>query len=228
MQLESVGGVLKNEKCTGDAARRAGNELVFQMLAEENIEVLKFCRTEDDSDHLPALHAHLKEYRDLGLNKDIPIIHHSEYISLLMKSGKLKSSASTSNDVVYHDACYLSRYADSSHIRYPRECHSRNGVHRSKSRKTTANIPSAAGAGGGLLFTEETEGERINHRRVKELIETGAAEVGTACPFCHMMLRDGFEGHGQRKRSLSRILRNFIAAGLPETKTEQSSTEDNS
>lgn len=207
-------GVLKNEKCTGDAARRAGNELVFQMLAEENIENLNAAAPKMILTTCPHCLRTLKEYRDLGLNKDILIVHHSEYISLLTKSGKLMSTATASGDVVYHDACYLSRYASADHIRYPREAIQITGS-SIKEPEHHGEHSFCCGAGGGLLFAEETEGERINHRRVKELMETGASEVGTACPFCHMMLRDGLKDLDKETVPVKDIAE-FVAQGLPE------------
>ncbi|MBU0692314.1 4Fe-4S dicluster domain-containing protein [bacterium] len=218
-------GILKNEKCTGDAARRAGNELVFQMLAEENIESLNQAAPKVILTTCPHCLRTLKEYRDLGLNKEIPIIHHSEFISQLQKNGKLKTTASAFSDVVYHDACYLSRYASSDHIRYPREVIRVAGA-SIKEPENHGERSFCCGAGGGLLFAEETAGERINHRRVKELMVTGAAEVGTACPFCHMMLRDGLKDLDQEAVPVKDIAE-FIAQGLPDRTAAKSAGESN-
>ncbi|MFH1009979.1 MAG: (Fe-S)-binding protein [bacterium] len=183
-------GILRNEKCTGDAARRAGNELVFQMLAEHNIEILNSAKPKLIVTTCPHCLRTLQEYRELGLNPQIPVVHHSEYISRLLRAGKLKLSKIPMDSVVYHDACYLSRYIGTAHARYPRELISEAGATlvEPKHRRERSFC---CGAGGGLLFTEETAGERINHRRVKELLKTGASSVGTACPFCQLMLRDG-------------------------------------
>ncbi len=185
-------GILQNEKCTGDAARRAGNELVFQMLAEHNIEILNQAEPDLIVTTCPHCLRTLQEYRDLGLNRQIPVVHHSEYIVRLLREGRLGLAKVEPEKVVYHDACYLSRYIGGTHMQYPRQLISAAGlmVAESDHRRERSFC---CGAGGGLLFTEETVGERVNHRRVKELTETGAPTVGTACPFCQLMLRDGLK-----------------------------------
>jgi Fe-S oxidoreductase len=214
-------GILENEKCTGDAARRAGNEMVFQMLAEENIETLNAAAPKLILTTCPHCMRTLKEYRDFGLNAQIQIIHHSEYITELLRSGKLQSSAGSSNDVAYHDACYLSRYATPNHIRYPREVIHSTGAAISETEHH-GDKSFCCGAGGGLLFTEETAGERVNHRRVKELMATGASEVSTACPFCHMMLRDGLRDKNKETVPVKDIAE-LVAAGLPQRGTSSAS-----
>lgn len=209
-------GVLKDEKCTGDAARRAGNELVFQMLAEENIALLNEASPSLILTTCPHCLRTLQEYHDLGLNPKIALVHHSEFISLLMRDGKLTPAKGAPTDMVYHDACYLSRYIGDTHVRYPREVIEETGFailepeHRGERSF-------CCGAGGGLLFTEETAGERVNHRRVKELLDTKAAEVGTACPFCQLMLRDGMRDLNHETIPVKDIAE-LVAAGLPEHK----------
>ncbi len=183
-------GILKNEKCTGDAARRAGNELVFQMLAEHNIEILNNAAPKLILTTCPHCLRTLQEYRDIGLNPDIPIVHHAEYFTRLVKEGRITLSKSDGQEIVYHDACYLSRYIGGEHIDYPRRLISQTGATlREPDRNRERSF--CCGAGGGLLFTEETAGERVNHNRVKELLQTGASAIGTTCPFCQLMLRDG-------------------------------------
>ncbi|MCX6600346.1 MAG: (Fe-S)-binding protein [bacterium] len=207
-------GILKNEKCTGDAARRAGNELVFQTLAGHNIALLNAAAPPLILTSCPHCLRTLQEYRDLGLNPGIRMVHHSEYIAGLLRSGRLKPSGIAANEVVYHDACYLSRYIGASHVHYPREVIRGAGatiaepLHR-------AEHSFCCGAGGALLFTEETVGERVNHHRVKELLETGSAEVSTACPFCHLMLRDGLRDLNQESVKV-RDIAELLASGLPQ------------
>jgi Fe-S oxidoreductase len=206
-------GILKNEKCTGDAARRAGNELVFQTLAEHNIALLNAAAPPLILTTCPHCLRTLQEYRDLGLNPQIPIIHHSEYIAGLLQSGRLKPSGIAANGVVYHDACYLSRYIGASHVNFPREVIRGAGAALAEPLHR-AEHSFCCGAGGALLFTEENVGERVNHHRVKELMETGAAEVSTACPFCHLMLRDGLRDLNQESVKV-RDIAELLASGLP-------------
>ena len=183
-------GILKNEKCTGDAARRAGNELVFQMLAEHNIEILNSAAPKLILTTCPHCMRTLQEYRDIGLNPDIPIVHHAEYFARLIKENRMTLSRSDGQEIVYHDACYLSRYIGGEQLDYPRRLITQTGATlREPDRSRESSF--CCGAGGGLLFTEETAGERVNHNRVKELLQTGAPEIGTTCPFCQLMLRDG-------------------------------------
>lgn len=189
-------GILRKERCTGDAARRTGNELVFQMLAEHNIELLNSSQPRLVVTTCPHCLRTLQEYRQLGLNPQIPLIHHSEYISHLLRDGKLALSKSKMDNVVYHDACYLSRYLGVAYARYPRELILKAGASLVELKHHRGHS-FCCGAGGGLLFTEETAGERINYRRVKELLQTGANSVGTACPFCQLMLRDGLSDLGK-------------------------------
>ena len=189
-------GVLKNEKCTGDAARRAGNEMIFQMLAEENIEMLNETKAKKLIATCPHCVRTIWEYRDMGLREDLDIVHHSTELSGLFDGGKLKSESGNGKSAVYHDACYLSRYLEPNGVSEPRKVIKSAGVkvveaNRSKDRSF------CCGAGGGMLFSEETEGTRINHDRVEELISTGEKTIATSCPFCQMMFKDGLADKGK-------------------------------
>ena len=189
-------GVLADEQCTGDAARRAGNEFLFQSLAQSNIEMLN----EADPDLIITTCPHclrtLTEYKDLGLKKEIRIVHHTRYLTGLIAEGKLKLTGKSDGKVVFHDACYLSRYGDDEDYLNPRNLIQHAGatlLEPERAKRTSF----CCGAGGGMLFTEETEGTRINHERVDELLKTGMDSVAVACPFCQMMLRDGFTDKGK-------------------------------
>jgi Fe-S oxidoreductase len=206
-------GVLVEEQCTGDAARRAGNEFLFQMLAKANIEMLNEANPSMIVTTCPHCLRTLKEYKDLGLKKKIEIVNHSHFLMGLINEGKLKiktNGKATANtavtagsadpahvvkSVVYHDACYLSRYGKDEDYRNPRILIEKTGatIHEPERSKRTSFC---CGAGGAMLFAEETEGTRINHERVEELMKVGADEVCIACPFCQMMLTDGFTDKG--------------------------------
>ena len=182
-------GALKEEKCTGDAARRAGNEMIFQMLAEENIEKLNGIKAKTIVTTCPHCLRTLEEYRDLGLRPDLEIVHHSSFILRLIDSGKLKLRGGSGASAVYHDACYLSRYRAPAGVKEPRRVLAASGVNvKEAGRKGDSSF--CCGAGGGMLFTEETQGQRINHNRLEELTSTGEKTIATSCPFCQIMFRD--------------------------------------
>jgi len=195
--LKSAGldfGVLAEESCTGDAARRAGNEFLFLSLAEGNIELLNGCKARKIITTCPHCLRTLQEYKDLGLDKSFSIVHHTTFITELIASGKLKPVKS-GEKVVYHDACYLSRYQAPSGWKQPRGILHSAGVSLVDAKRCK-DESFCCGAGGGMLFAEETEGERINHNRVKELADTGAKTIAVACPFCQLMLKDGLKDKG--------------------------------
>jgi Fe-S oxidoreductase len=190
-------GVLADEQCTGDAARRAGNELLFQTLASANIEMLNEADPSLIVTTCPHCIRTLREYKDLGL-KDFKIIHHTQFLTDLDAEGKIKIDRKVEGKgkIVYHDACYLSRYGSDKDFQNPRHLIQRTGEKLSElSREKRTSF--CCGAGGAMLFTEETEGTRINHERVDELLKTGAEAVAIACPFCQMMIRDGLADKGK-------------------------------
>ncbi len=182
-------GVLKEEKCTGDAARRAGNEFLFQMLAEENIAVLNETKAKTLVTTCPHCLRTLEEYRDMGLRSDLVIVHHSTYILGLINAGKLRLSGGNGAAAVYHDACYLSRYRAPAGSKEPRRVLAASGVKVSEAKRH-GDASFCCGAGGGMLFTEETEGKRINHERFEEITSGGAKTIAASCPFCQIMFRD--------------------------------------
>ncbi|MCX6646861.1 MAG: heterodisulfide reductase-related iron-sulfur binding cluster [bacterium] len=220
-------GVLVEEQCTGDAARRAGNEFLFQMLAKANIEMLNEANPSMIVTTCPHCLRTLKEYKDLGLKKEIEIVNHSHFLMGLINEGKLKIKATAGNSaagtdggkgtdsaksVVYHDGCYLSRYVGDEGYRNPRLLLAKTGatIHEPERAKRKSFC---CGAGGGMLFTEETEGTRINHERVEELMKVGADEVCISCPFCQMMLTDGFTDKGIENAKVMDIAE-VLAEGL--------------
>jgi len=182
-------GVLREEKCTGDAARRAGNEYQFQELAMENIEALNGTGAKTIVTTCPHCLRTLNEYKELGLNSDISIIHHSTYIESLIGQGKLKLTGANGAQAVFHDPCYLSRYEGSAGCRAPRSVLHAAGVEVLEPARTK-DKSFCCGAGGAQLFNEETAGERVPHVRTAELLETNAKEIAAACPFCPIMIRD--------------------------------------
>ena len=181
----------KQEGCTGDVARRTGNEYLFQALAQANVEMLNNYKVKKVLTHCPhCLHTIKSEYPDFGGTYEV--VHHTQLIEQLLHSGKLKPSNRVDSQVAWHDSCYLGRY----HNIYdaPRNIVAQlpgaamKELPRNKSRSV------CCGAGGGRFWMEEHIGERINVHRAKEAAAAETDTVGSSCPFCLTMLRDGL-GH---------------------------------
>lgn len=175
------------ERCTGDPARRTGNEFHFQMVARENIETLRGYGVETILTHCPhCLWTLGREYRELG--GDFEVVHHTTYVRALIEDGRLEVPAGLEEEVTYHDPCYLGRYGGEYDA--PREGLRVLGsqpVEMPRSREKSF----CCGAGGGHAFFEDEEGGKVNVNRAREAVETGASTVCTACPFCLSMLEEG-------------------------------------
>jgi Fe-S oxidoreductase len=206
-------GVLTDERCTGDAARRAGNEFAFQELAQHNIELLNAARPKTVLTTCPHCLRTLREYEDLGLREGIELVHHTTYLDRLIADGKLPRPAGDGR-VTYHDPCYLSRYEHPAGVEEPRGLLRKAGLEIVEPRRT-AEQSLCCGAGGGMVFAEETKGKRINHERVDELLETEPSEIAVSCPFCPIMLRDGL-GHRERPDVAVKDVAELISERLPE------------
>lgn len=215
-------GVLRKEKCTGDAARRAGNEMAFQELAMENVEHLNAAAPELIVSTCPHCIRTLEEYKTLSEDfrlVDVPIVHHSQFIRQLIEKGRLRLDPAKAGalDAVYHDACYLSRYKGDELIDAPREV-LRAGGARLREAEEHGRRSFCCGAGGAQLFMEETAGTRVNHARTDQLLATGAETICTSCPFCRTMLSDGARDKGRDEvRVLD--LAQVVAAALPDSET---------
>jgi len=183
-----------NELCTGDPARRSGNEYLFQMLAKQNVENLNGLGVKKIITQCPHCFNTLQnEYPQLGGNYEV--VHHSQFLEFLIDEGKLDVSEATLEErIVYHDSCYLGRHND-VYLPPRRVIGSLKGVELVEAgRNGTKGM--CCGAGGARMWMEEDLGTNINVDRSQELIETGASRVATACPFCYVMMDDGVKGHG--------------------------------
>ncbi|WP_366921474.1 4Fe-4S dicluster domain-containing protein [Metallumcola ferriviriculae] len=179
------------EKCCGDSARRIGNEYLFQMTAEENIETIKSYGIKKIVTHCPHCFNTLKnEYPEFGA--DFEVVHHTQYIRELIDTGALPLCKSTDLEVTYHDSCYLGRYNDE--YQAPRQVIDRLGGTIKEMEKNN-NQSFCCGAGGGRMWMEETLGSRINEERTKQAVATGAGTVVTNCPFCLTMIEDGLKNY---------------------------------
>ena len=174
-------GVLPRERCTGDVAKRTGNEYLFQELAKANIEDFKAAGVTKILTSCPhCLRTLGVDYREFGFDADVA--HSSTVVAGLTRSMAVPGRV----PVVLHDPCYLGRYAGITEA--PRELLARFGAAVAEPARRGTD-PFCCGAGGGLLFEEHEAGTRISLNRLEQLVRTGAATIVTACPFCAIMLK---------------------------------------
>jgi Fe-S oxidoreductase len=180
------------ERCTGDPARRIGNEYLFQERAKQNIEVLAGHRVRRIITSCPhCFNTFANEYPDFGGHYEV--IHHTELIDRLITSGRIVLERPIEETVTYHDSCYLGRWNDI--FAPPRDILERIPGMRVVEMKRSRREGMCCGAGGGRMWMEEGQ-PRVNHRRVDQAIETEATRVATACPFCLTMFDEGIASRG--------------------------------
>jgi heterodisulfide reductase subunit D len=206
----------KEELCTGDPARRAGNEFVFQMMAYQNIRTLNQYQVRKIVTACPHCFNTLKnEYPELGGNYEV--IHHTLFLQQLLDEGRIRlkeSGTYKGKKIVYHDSCYLGRA---------------NGIYEAP-RKVLEALDAGllemnrcksrglcCGAGGAQMFKEEEKGNtRINFERTREALDTGADFIASACPFCNTMLTDGVK-HEEKENQVNVLdIAEMIASELEE------------
>lgn len=203
-------GVLRKEKCTGDPVRRLGNDLVFQQLAEANLESLAQSKVKKIVSICPHCVRTIQEdWKDFGTPP--PVEHHSEFLA---RFADRLPRQQTNETIVYHDPCYLGRYRNV--YNEPRAIAGLAGKVVEAPRSHERSF--CCGAGGGLAFLGEESGERVSHVRAAELAGTGASTVGTACPFCNTMFRDALASKGDVVPQLLDIAQ-LTARALPQTET---------
>ncbi len=203
--------ILGNEEsCTGDSARRAGNEYLFQAMAEQNLETLNHYKFKKIVTQCPHCFTTIKhDYPQFG--GDYEVVNHTDFILGLIKSGKLSVNSNISGKFTYHDSCYLGRH---------------NGIYDSPREilklldadllelERTGRQGFCCGAGGARMWLEETEGKKINLERMEDVKKLNPDAVATACPFCATMLNDGIKDEGMTETTQSRDIAEYVAEAL--------------
>ena len=193
-------GVLGNgETCTGDAARRAGNEFVYQGLAQQNVATLTEAKTKQVVTTCAHCFNTLKnEYRDFGL--ELEVVHHTQLLNRLVRDGRLTPVAdgagAAKRSITYHDPCFLGRH--NQVYSPPRELLQVLPGAEYVEMERSAERSFCCGAGGARMWMEERIGERINENRTREAVATGADQIAVGCPFCRVMLDDGLTAQQSR------------------------------
>lgn len=226
-------GVLGNgETCTGDPARRAGNEFVFQGLAQQNVETFK----EYEVKKVVSTCAHCfntlkNEYKDFGI--ELEVVHHTQLLNRLVREGKLTpvkdGAGAAKRSITYHDPCYLGRH--NQVYSPPRELLEILPGAEFVEMERNSERSFCCGAGGARMWMEENLGERINVNRTKEAVGTGADQIAVGCPFCRVMLSDGLtaeqaKGEAREEVEVLDVAQMLLASvkGEPATKAAPGSS----
>ncbi len=179
------------EGCTGDPARRLGNEYLFDILALKNVETFKEEKIRKVITHCPhCFNSLLNEYPEYGIK--LEVIHHSQLLEHLVKEGKISSEVKSNETVVVHDSCYMGRH--NNEYDAPRETLKSKIEDKSILEvETSRERGTCCGAGGGRFLIEENTGTRISHNRIDELMETNPDTIAVSCPYCVLMLEDALK-----------------------------------
>jgi Fe-S oxidoreductase len=202
----------REEKCTGDPARRMGNEYLFTQLAQENVATVAKYRFKKILVTCPhCLNSLGREYREFGAS--YTVVHHSQLIAELMADGRVPLDLVKGAEelVTFHDPCYLGRYSGT--VVPPREILACLGAKTVEMERSGRN-GFCCGAGGGRIFLEERIGTRVNVERTEQALATGAKTVAVGCPFCMTMLTDGTKAKGVESSVRVRDLAELVAERL--------------
>ena len=205
-------GVMKKEKCTGDPARRLGNDLVFGSLAEQGLAAFEKAQVKKIVAICPhCVRTIATDWREYGIAPEIE--HHSEFMA--RHAARLPQQPKD-DTIAYHDPCYLGRYQDI--YEEPRTVVAAAGTLVEAPRHGERSF--CCGAGGGLVFLGEETGDRVSHNRAAELVATGAKTIGTACPFCNTMFRDALGAVGGEASPQLLDIAQLTARALPQHDAE--------
>ncbi|MDQ3011163.1 MAG: heterodisulfide reductase-related iron-sulfur binding cluster [Acidobacteriota bacterium] len=185
----------REEKCTGDPARRIGNEFLFEMMAKDNVETLNGYGVKKIVTSCPhCFNTFRNEYPQFGGSYEV--FHHSEFLAKLVDEGRLSATMPTDKTVTFHDPCYLGRHNGVTEA--PRQLvqlSSKQTVEMELNREQGF----CCGGGGGMSFMDEPKDKRVNQERARQALETGADVVAVGCPFCMTMMEDGINARrGER------------------------------
>ncbi|UEG50052.1 (Fe-S)-binding protein [Ferruginibacter lapsinanis] len=204
----------KEEMCTGDPARRAGNEFMFQMMAYQNIQILNGYGIKKIVTACPHCFNTLKnEYPELGGTYEV--IHHTTFLQQLIDEGRIimkEGGDFKGKKITYHDSCYLGR--SNNIYEAPRKVLEAMDVELVEMKRCKSN-GLCCGAGGAQMFKEEEKGDiRINQERTKDALETGATIIASACPFCNTMMTDGVKNSNKEDDIKVLDIAELIAASI--------------
>jgi Fe-S oxidoreductase len=214
----------RDEKCSGDPARRIGNEFLFEQLAKENVNNLNRYEVKKVITACPhCFNTFKNEYPQYG--GSFEVYHHSAYLAKLVDEGRLKPLAASDKKITFHDPCYLGR--QNGVYDAPREL-----VQISTARGQTVEMERSraksfcCGGGGGMSFVDEPPDKRVNQERAREAIETGADVVAVGCPFCMTMMEDGINARkGERDVKVMDVAELLWEASKPRAKAESQQSE---
>lgn len=214
----------QEETCTGDPARRAGNEFLFAMLAEMNVATLDGYNAKEKTIVTACPHCFntlLNDYPQFGAQ--LKVVHHTQFLVDLMREGKLKIKNKIAEKLVYHDSCYLGRYNDVYDA--PREILTAIGASLVEAEWSKSK-GLCCGAGGAQMWMEEKGTERVNKKRTLQLLDTGAKSIASACPFCMTMLTDGLKAENLedsvKQLDVAELLAKACALDEPKPTVEES------
>jgi Fe-S oxidoreductase len=201
----------REERCTGDPARRIGNEFLFEQLATKNIQLLQKYGVKKILTCCPhCFHTRANDYPAFG--GQFEVFHHATFLARLVAEGKLRPTAAAGSRVTYHDPCYLARY--NGIVDEPRRLvRSATGA-RPAEMSASGLAGFCCGGGGGMSFAEEPADQRVNRERARQAVATGADVVAVACPFCMTMMEDGIGavagGREIAVRDVAELLRDAV------------------
>ena len=205
------------ETCTGDSARRIGNEYLFQTMAEQNREIFEQYEFKKIVTQCPHCFTTLKnDYAELGIELDV--VHHSQFIDELIQTEKIKPNNWVEEDITFHDPCYLGRH--NNEYDAPRNVLQsllKDGEIKEMEKSKSESF--WCGAGGGNMWYEIKTGERINQNRIKQAVDTQAKTVAAACNFCNIMLEDGVKTTENEDNIRVLDIAEMVAEGLKEKRT---------
>ena len=200
------------ETCTGDSARRIGNEYLFQTMAEQNKETFEKYNFKKIVTQCPHCFTTLKnDYAEMGIELDV--VHHSQYIDELINEKKIEPKPYLDEDITFHDPCYLGRH--NGEYDAPRKVLQsvlKDG--RIKEMEQSKSDSFCCGAGGGNMWYDIKTGDRINQNRVKQAVGTEAKTIAAACNFCNIMLEDGVKTTGNEENVRVVDIAEMVSKGL--------------